>query len=80
MVSERRRKACIHFPHFNLWLLSILIIWSIIWKGIALWYAARNSQTAWYVVMLIINTAGILEIVYLLFFRRKSDTGFYAKP
>ena len=79
MVSERRQQACTRFPTFNLWLLSILIIWSVIWKGIALWYAARNSQTAWYIVMLIINTAGILEIVYLLFFRRQSDAGFYTK-
>jgi methionyl-tRNA synthetase len=64
---------------FNPWLLSILIIWSIIWKGIALWHSARNGQTTWYVAMIIINTAGILEIVYLLFFRRKPDTGIYNK-
>jgi methionyl-tRNA synthetase len=51
--------------------LVILVIWSIIWKGVALWKAARNNQTAWYVLMLIINTAGILEIIYILGFSHK---------
>ncbi len=44
------------------------LIWSMTWKGLALWRAARNSQKGWFVVLLIVNTAGILEIVYLLFF------------
>ena len=56
-------------------LLAILIVWSLIWKGIALWKAARNSQTAWYVVMLIVNTAGILEIIYILAFSKKRLPG-----
>lgn len=55
----------------NPWLLATLIAWSLIWKGIALWYTARNSQLAWYIALLIVNTLGILEIIYLLFFRRK---------
>ncbi len=52
-------------------LLAVLIIWSLVWKGIALWKAARNSHTAWYVVMLIVNTVGILEIIYILGFSKK---------
>ncbi len=51
-------------------LIIVLVVWSIIWKGIALWRAARNGQSAWYVVMLIINTVGILEIIYLLGFSK----------
>ena len=51
--------------------LILLIIWSLIWKGIALWKSARNSQTAWFVVMLIVNTVGILEIIYILGFSKK---------
>ncbi|MEG3069987.1 MAG: DUF5652 family protein [Candidatus Syntrophopropionicum ammoniitolerans] len=43
----------------------------LVWKGIALWYTARNSQLVWYIALLIVNTLGILEIIYLLFFRRK---------
>ena len=51
--------------------LIVLIIWSLIWKGIALWKAARNSHTAWYVILLIVNTAGILEIIYIFGFSKK---------
>lgn len=51
-------------------LLIVLLVWSLIWKGIGLWFAARNYQKAWFVAILVLNTAGILEIVYLLFFRR----------
>lgn len=51
-------------------LIVALVVWSLIWKGIGLWYAARNYQKGWYIAILILNTAGILEIIYLLFFRR----------
>lgn len=47
-------------------LLGILVLWELIWKGLALWRAARGGNTAWYVIMLIINSAGLLPIVYLL--------------
>jgi len=54
-------------------ILYLLIAWSIIWKGIALWYAARNKQLVWYIVLLIVNTVGILEIVYLVFFKKDKN-------
>lgn len=44
-----------------------LVAWTILWKGLALWHAARRGQTGWFIAMLVINTAGILEICYLLF-------------
>jgi methionyl-tRNA synthetase len=55
-------------PHLNPVLLTALIVWSLIWKGFALWRAARAGQAAWFVVLLFVNTAGLLEIAYLLFF------------
>ncbi len=51
--------------------IGLLIAWSIFWKVLALWHAARNNQLAWYIWLVIINTAGILEITYLLFFRKR---------
>jgi methionyl-tRNA synthetase len=51
--------------------LAVLAAWELVWKGIALWKAGRNRQLAWFVVILILNTAGILEIIYILFFQRK---------
>ena len=46
-------------------LIVLLVIWSAIWKAIALWKAARNNHLAWYIIMMILNTAGILEIIYI---------------
>jgi len=51
-------------------ILYLLIAWSIIWKGIALWHSARNKQLVWYIALLILNTVGILEIFYLIFFKK----------
>jgi len=41
-----------------------LMIWSLIWKGLALWRAARRSDNAWFIIFMFLNTAGILEIIY----------------
>ena len=49
----------------NSWLF-LVVAWTLIWKGLALWRAARAGQKVWYVVLLVVNTVGILEIVYLL--------------
>lgn len=43
-----------------------LLIWAFFWKGWALWRAARLSQVVWYIALLVINTAGIFEIIYLI--------------
>lgn len=48
---------------------AVIIIWSLTWKGLALWHSARNSQKVWFIVLLVINTLGILEILYLVFWR-----------
>ncbi len=53
----------------------VVIAWSLVWKGIALWHAARNSQKGWFIAMLIVNTVGILEIIYLCCFQKKKKRG-----
>ncbi len=54
-------------------ILIIGILWSAVWKGIALWKCGRNNQLAWFIVLLIVNTFGILEIIYLLSFQKKQE-------
>ena len=49
--------------------LVILGIWDLIWRGIALWHSAQNEQKDWFIALLIINSAGILPIIYLLWFK-----------
>ena len=38
--------------------------WSLVWKGLALWKASRQGQKVWFVLLLVVNTLGILEIIY----------------
>jgi hypothetical protein len=54
-------------------LLGLLMVWVLIWKGIALWRAARNSQKYWFLAILLVNSLGILEIIYLFYFSRKKS-------
>jgi hypothetical protein len=49
-----------------------LVLWTLVLKGYALWTAARGGQKKWFIALLIINTAGILEIVYLIWFHPKA--------
>jgi len=50
-----------------------LLVWLVVWKGLALWYAARRGQKVWYVILLIVNTLGILEIIYIFAVAKRSD-------
>lgn len=53
-------------------LFFLVLAWSIFWKGMALWKSARNSQKYWFVALLIFNTLGVLELIYLKFFSKMS--------
>ena len=49
----------------------ILALWESVWKIIALWKAGRNNQLGWFICIALINTVGILPIVYILMHREK---------
>lgn len=53
--------------------LPLILLWSIFWKGWALWVAARKTQKVWFVFLLVLNTLGILEILYLFVFSKKGE-------
>jgi len=45
--------------------LTAITLWSVPWKAIALWKSARHSQKWWFIVFILVNTVGLLEIFYL---------------
>lgn len=49
----------------------ILFLWDLLWKLIALWKAARNTHRAWFLCIALINTVGILPIIYILLHKKK---------
>lgn len=52
------------------WVLIFVMIWAVAWKGWALWVSARKNSPIWFVALLIINTLGILEILYIFIFSK----------
>lgn len=46
------------------------LLWSFVWKGVALWKAANKRQLPWFLIILLINTMGILEIAYIFFLNK----------
>jgi len=61
---------------FSAWLgivVILFIIWSFIWKGLALWKSARSGSKVWFIILLLVNTVGILEILYIYVFSKKSS-------
>ena len=52
-------------------LMLLLVVWTLYWKYQALWYAAKHDHKWWFIALLVINTAGILEILYLYIFSKK---------
>ncbi|MDO8522486.1 MAG: DUF5652 family protein [bacterium] len=45
----------------------LFVVWSVFWKGIALWHSAKRGEKWWFVALLVINTIGLLEIFYIFF-------------
>lgn len=52
------------------WILVLIILWSIPWKGVALWKSAKNGHTGWFIALLIINSLAILDILYIFIFSK----------
>ena len=44
-------------------ILLLILAWTLPWKGLALWKAAKNHQKKWFVALLVFNTLAILEIM-----------------
>lgn len=45
----------------------LFIMWSLAWKGVALWKAGNKKDKIWFIILLLINTFGILDIAYYYF-------------
>jgi hypothetical protein len=55
------------------YIIPLAIAWEAVWKGVALWKAGRNAHLVWFIVIFIVNTLGILPIVYIFAFSRKKE-------
>lgn len=64
------------------WLPFVLIplaLWSLFWKALALWHAARRGNTVWFIMLFLVNTLGILDIIYLIVAGKLRTAQLFAK-
>ena len=59
---------------------TVLAVWELAWKGVGLWHTARNRHLGWFIAIMVLNTAGILPIIYFVFFRQKKAGDTTDKP
>jgi len=55
----------------NQWVVWLVILWTLPWKGVALWKAALRSHKCWFIVLLVVNSLAILEILYIFVFSKR---------
>lgn len=72
-------------PFFGLFgvfwpLVMVLMLLDLVLKGISLWVSARQKQKYWFIALLLVNSATILPIIYLLFFSKRKAKVVEAKP
>ena len=61
----------------NFGLFSLLIpfaIFDLILRGFALWKSARKEQNIWFIALLVVNSMGILPLIYLILNRDQKET------
>ena len=46
-------------------LISVLAAWTLAWKGASLWHAAKDDSKPWFIALLLSNTAGLLDALYI---------------
>jgi len=54
-------------------LIAGVVAWDTAWKAVAIRRAVRNGQRAWVPVLALINSAGILPMVFLALTRPPLD-------
>jgi methionyl-tRNA synthetase len=74
MNDPALNNALVQYLSANPWI-PFLLLWIIIWKALALWQSARRGQKIWFIALLVVNTLGLLEIIYLviLYFQSKRE-------
>lgn len=58
----------------SLLILIIIIFWVLPWKAVALWTAAQRNHKFWFIILLILNTLGLLEIIYTFFVAKRKPS------
>ncbi len=55
----------------NIWFFSLILLWVLPWKGVALWKSARNGHKYWFIALLVVQTFAVLDIIYIFLIANK---------
>lgn len=80
MMNDSPMEGLPHWVAIVIPLLILVAIWDAVWKAIAMWKCGRNNQLAWFICILVFNTAGILPIIYLVWGQRDLNSSATAPP
>jgi hypothetical protein len=60
----------------NLWIFVVAMLWTLPWKGYALWTASKMGHKRWFIVLIVLNTLAILDIFYIFYVAKKTPSEF----
>lgn len=61
----------------NLWIFVVAMLWTLPWKGYALWTASKMGHKRWFIVLIALNTLAILDIFYIFYVAKKTPGEFF---
>lgn len=57
----------------NQWIIFLFIAWTLPWKGVALWKAAKSGKKIWFIIIFLFNTMAVLDIIFIIFFSKNKE-------
>ncbi|NEV93257.1 hypothetical protein G3567_03720 [Psychroflexus sp. YR1-1] len=70
-VNEPNFQSLYEDYSFLIGILLFLLVVDVVLKLITLWQSARRKQVAWFIFLGLINSLGILPVIYLIINRNK---------
>ena len=53
-------------------ILVLITLWTLLWKCYSVWIAAKNGDKKWFAALVIFNTVGILDMIYVFKIAKKT--------
>lgn len=54
-------------------ILIVVLVWSLYWKGRSMWLSAKHGDRIWFIILLLVNSMGILDMIYIYLLAKPGD-------
>ena len=68
-IEEASTQAGINYG-LAILLVGVILIWTLVWKLSGMWKAAKKGSVFWFIILAVVNTIGILPILYIYVFSK----------